>query len=116
MLVYKRLEAGRFQWPRTVSEAREITPEQFTGLMQGLAVEQKKDTAGCTKKNMLIGMMTGFVQNIEIFLPVSGGAFPCPGRKKGVHKRSVLLIKTVLHIFSMKTGKNNSITVKSLFG
>lgn len=41
LLVYKRLEAGLFKWPRTVSEAREITPEQFTWLMQGLAVEQK---------------------------------------------------------------------------
>lgn len=26
-LVYKRLEAGRFKWLRTASEAREITPE-----------------------------------------------------------------------------------------
>lgn len=34
--------------------------------------------------------MTGFVQNIEIFLPVSGGIFPCPGSKKGVHGRLVL--------------------------
>lgn len=76
---------------------------------------EKKDTGGRTEKNMLTGMMTGFVQNIEIFLPVSGGIFPCPGSKKGVHERPVLLLKTVLHIFSMKTGKNNSITVKHLF-
>ena len=41
LLVYKRLEDGRFKWPRTVSEAREITPEQFTWLMQGLAIEQR---------------------------------------------------------------------------
>lgn len=41
LLVYKRLEEGRFKWPRTASEAREITSEQFTWLMQGLAVEQK---------------------------------------------------------------------------
>lgn len=67
---------------------------------------EKKDTGSRTEKDMLIGMMTGFKQNIEIFLPVSGGAFPRPGSKKGVHKRSVLLIKTVLHIFSMKTAKN----------
>ena len=38
VLVYKRLEAGRFQWPRTASEARKATPEQFTWLMQGPAV------------------------------------------------------------------------------
>ena len=42
LLVYKRLEDGRFKWPRTVSEAHEITPEQFTWLMQGLAIEQKR--------------------------------------------------------------------------
>lgn len=78
-------------------------------------VAEKKDTGSHTEKNMLIGMMTGFVQNIEIFLRVSGGAFPCPGSKKSVHGRPVLLLKTVLHIFSMKTGKNNSITVKHLF-
>ncbi len=41
LLVYKRLESGRFKWPETASEAREVTPEQFTWLMQGLAVEQK---------------------------------------------------------------------------
>lgn len=39
--VYKRPESGRFKWPGTASEAREVTPEQFTWLMQGLAVEQK---------------------------------------------------------------------------
>lgn len=50
LLVYKRLEAGRFKWPRTASEAREITPEQFTWLMQGLAVEQKSRIREVTPK------------------------------------------------------------------
>jgi len=72
---------------------------------------EKKDTGSRTEKKML----TGFVQNIEIFRRVSGGAFPCPGSKKSVHGRPVLLLKTVLHIFSVKTGKNNPITVKHLF-
>ncbi len=31
LLVYKRLEAGRFKWPGTASGAREITPEQLPG-------------------------------------------------------------------------------------
>lgn len=48
--VYKRLEAGRFKWPGTVSEARGITPEQFTWLMQGLAVEQKARIKEVTPK------------------------------------------------------------------
>lgn len=42
LLLYKRLEAGRFQWPRTNNEAEDITSEQYTWLMQGLAIEQKK--------------------------------------------------------------------------
>lgn len=29
VLLYKRLENGKFKWPRNESEAREITPQQF---------------------------------------------------------------------------------------
>ena len=29
LLLYKRLNAGRFSWPRTATEAMEITPEQY---------------------------------------------------------------------------------------
>lgn len=41
LLIYKRLESGRFQWPRDSSEARRITPQQLRWLMEGLSVEQK---------------------------------------------------------------------------
>lgn len=41
-LGYKRLEAGKFQWPRTTEEARSITQEQFEWLMSGMNIEQKK--------------------------------------------------------------------------
>lgn len=36
--LYKRLELGAFNWPRTKEEAMEITPEQYQYLMQGLEV------------------------------------------------------------------------------
>ena len=36
LLLYKRLEHGGFNWPRTKKEALEITPEQYQALMQGL--------------------------------------------------------------------------------
>ena len=36
LLLYKRLELGAFNWPRTKEEALEITPEQYQYLMQGL--------------------------------------------------------------------------------
>ena len=37
LLLYKRLEAGQFQWPRTESEVRSITEQQFRWLMEGEA-------------------------------------------------------------------------------
>ena len=36
LLLYKRLEDGRFSWPRTTQEAAELTEEQFNYLMLGL--------------------------------------------------------------------------------
>lgn len=42
VLLYKRLEGGSFQWPRSEEELRELTPQQFRWLMEGLKVEQPK--------------------------------------------------------------------------
>ena len=43
VLLYKRLEEGNhFQWSRTEQEAREITPQQYRWLMEGLKIEQPK--------------------------------------------------------------------------
>ena len=42
VLVYKRLEAGSFQWSRNGVEARRITAQQYRWLMEGLSVEQPK--------------------------------------------------------------------------
>lgn len=42
LLLYKRLEKGRFQWPRNENEVRQMSPQQFRWLMEGLAIEQKK--------------------------------------------------------------------------
>lgn len=51
ILLYKRLEAGTFQWPRTTVEARAITAQQYRWLMEGLCVDQPRahrpyETAG----------------------------------------------------------------------
>ena len=35
ILLYKRLEKGVFQWPRTSEEARELTPQQYRWLISG---------------------------------------------------------------------------------
>ena len=42
ILLYKRLERGVYQWPRNEQEAKEITPQQYRWLMEGLKVEQPK--------------------------------------------------------------------------
>ena len=42
LLLYKRLESGTFQWPRNGDEARELTPQQYRWLMEGLSIEQPK--------------------------------------------------------------------------
>jgi len=42
VLLYKRLENGAYQWPRTEAEARQLTSQQYRWLMEGLSVEQPK--------------------------------------------------------------------------
>lgn len=42
LLLYKRLEDGKFQWPRNEAEALCITPQQFRWLMEGLSIDQPK--------------------------------------------------------------------------
>ena len=42
LLLYKRLEAGSFQWPRTGAEARQLTSQQYRWLMEGLSIDQPK--------------------------------------------------------------------------
>jgi len=46
ILLYKRLEAGRFQWPRKESEARLITPQQLRWLLEGLSIDQPRALRG----------------------------------------------------------------------
>ena len=42
LLLYKRLEDGKFTWPRNEQEVRNLTYEQYIWLMQGLSVDQPK--------------------------------------------------------------------------
>lgn len=42
LLLYKRLELGAFNWPRSAEEALEITPEQYQALMQGLEIVARR--------------------------------------------------------------------------
>ena len=40
LLLYKRLENGKFTWPRNEQEVRDLTREQYIWLMQGLSIDQ----------------------------------------------------------------------------
>lgn len=53
LLLYKRLESGSFQWPRNNDEAREITPQQYRWLLEGLSVDQKKVIQNIDNKRIL---------------------------------------------------------------
>lgn len=42
LLLYKRLEDGRFRWPRSKEEVLRISPQQYRWLLEGLSIEQPK--------------------------------------------------------------------------
>jgi transposase len=42
LLLYKRLESGRFQWPTSEEAVQSITQQEFRWLLEGLSVNQPK--------------------------------------------------------------------------
>ena len=40
VLLYKRLENGKYRWPRTAEQVRALTVQQYRWLMEGLSVDQ----------------------------------------------------------------------------
>ena len=42
LLIYKRLEQGNFQWPRTQNEVLKMTQQQFRWLTEGLSIKPRK--------------------------------------------------------------------------
>lgn len=53
LLLYKRLETGKFQWPRNEEEVRVISSQQYKWLMEGLSIEQKKAIKVLSPKKVL---------------------------------------------------------------
>lgn len=53
LLLYKRLEGGSFQWPKTAEAAREITHQQYRWLVEGLCIDQKKVIPKAVNKRIL---------------------------------------------------------------
>lgn len=42
LLLYKRLDNGQFNWPKTQDEVRQLSRQQFRWLLEGLSVDQKR--------------------------------------------------------------------------
>jgi transposase len=42
ILLYKRLENGKYKWPRTPEQVRLLTVQEFRWLMEGLSIDQPK--------------------------------------------------------------------------
>lgn len=42
LLLYKRLDNGRYRWPRNDTQARALSKQQLRWLLEGLEIEQKK--------------------------------------------------------------------------
>jgi transposase len=42
VLLYKRLNEKKFQWPRSPKELKELTQQEFRWLMEGLSIAQRK--------------------------------------------------------------------------
>ena len=42
ILLYKRLENGNFQWPRSAEQVKSLTWQELKWLLEGLAIEQPK--------------------------------------------------------------------------
>ena len=50
ILYYKRLDQGKYQWPRKESEVRPLTRQEFRWLMEGLSIEQPKAIPRSTRR------------------------------------------------------------------
>ena len=48
-MLYKRLEKGKYQWPRKSQDIREISQQQCRWLLEGLSIEQPKALKTVTK-------------------------------------------------------------------
>lgn len=51
VLLYMRLDSGRFQWPKNASQARLLTRQEYRWLMEGLSIDQPRALRASTKRD-----------------------------------------------------------------
>jgi|GEM_PF-60541 len=72
VLLYKRLEGGRFRWPGIEEQVRDITWQEFRWLMEGLEINQPKAIRPaqkgvfCYMKVATIAYFTSFLANFMV--------------------------------------------------
>ena len=52
VLLYKRLESGNFQWPRTEEQVHALSWQEFRWLLEGLSVDQPKAHRPVTNRDL----------------------------------------------------------------
>lgn len=53
VLLYKRLESGRFQWPKSEEDVRKISAQEFRWLLEGLSIDQPKAVKKVNLKSVI---------------------------------------------------------------
>ena len=53
LLLYKRLEGGKFNWPKDDTQVMRLTPQQYRWLMEGLSIHQKKTIEKVENKTII---------------------------------------------------------------
>ena len=53
VLLYKRLEDGRFQWPQAEEDVRKISERELRWLLEGLSVDQPKAVKNVYPKQVI---------------------------------------------------------------
>ena len=71
-LLYKRLDNGRFQWPRNSSEVRNLTRQEYRWLLEGLSIDQPKAIRPAGKKDFW-----SLCKREKIFLSLMGQEKHC---------------------------------------
>jgi Transposase and inactivated derivatives len=49
VLLYKRIDSGRLQWPRSEKEAKRLTQRELRWLLEGLKIDQPKAISAARK-------------------------------------------------------------------
>ena len=59
LLLSKRLENGKYRWPRNEYEALELSEQQLRWLLEGLEIEQKKSNKARKTRDSLLNLQYG---------------------------------------------------------